>query len=400
MSIKVLQILTHSKPSFSQVTSRFDEEGWHFRVAKELIKRTNKFNVECWRPEVTFKKIYIRKSKDGILVRIFPSFSLNLYLKSIEFSLPLVISLYKEIQREKKIIVHVHGLYNPITYLIGFFIGKKAPIVVQSHGGYPARVIFNKNPHLLRKFFYLLKHAIQFISFRNISYFFVLSKEEKNYLSMLFGQERVKIMPMGIDTKKFRPLSKNEAKEKLSLDLNKMYLLYVGRLLKSKGLKYLLLGLKYALKKLPNLKLILIGEGPYEDELKIISRALGIEENVLFKGYIPNEELPIYYNAADIFVFPSLGESWGIAPLEALSCKTPVVSTSVGCIPQVAKRVRGITIIPKQNSLAIKEAIIKVLDQLDYIRNEIRLEMLKKYSWDSIIEETIKIYMKILQDNF
>jgi len=217
---------------------------------------------------------------------------------------------------------------------------------------------------------------------------------------MLFGQERVKIMPMGIDTKKFRPLSKNEAKEKLSLDLNKMYLLYVGRLLKSKGLKYLLLGLKYALKKLPNLKLILIGEGPYEDELKIISRALGIEENVLFKGYIPNEELPIYYNAADIFVFPSLGESWGIAPLEALSCKTPVVSTSVGCIPQVAKRVRGITIIPKQNSLAIKEAIIKVLDQLDYIRNEIRLEMLKKYSWDSIIEETIKIYMKILQDNF
>jgi glycosyltransferase involved in cell wall biosynthesis len=375
--------------------------GWHFRVAKELIKRTDKFDVECWYPEVTFKKIYIRKNKDGILVRIFPSFSLNLYLKFIEFSLPLIISLYREIQRNKKIIIHIHGLYNPITYLIGFFIGKKAPVVVQSHGGIPARVVFSKTPsHLLRKFFYLLKHAVQFISFRNISYFFVLSKEEKNYFSILFGQERVKIMPMGIDLRKFKPLNKNEVKEKLGLDLNKTYLLYVGRLLKSKGLKTLLVGLKYALEKLPNLELILIGEGPYENELRIISRVLGIEKNALFKGYIPHEELPMYYNAADVFVFPSLSESWGMAPLEALSCKTPVISTNVGCIPQVAKEVGGITIVPKQNSLAIKEAIIKVLDQLDYIRKEIRLEMLKKYSWDNIINELIEIYTKILKDIF
>lgn len=84
---------------------------------------------------------------------IFPSFSLNLYLKSIEVSLTMLITLYKEVRRNKRIIVHVHGLYTPITYLIGFFLDKKVPIVVQSHGGYPALIAFKSSRHLLRKVF-------------------------------------------------------------------------------------------------------------------------------------------------------------------------------------------------------------------------------------------------------
>ncbi|MEM2174660.1 MAG: hypothetical protein QXI58_03435 [Candidatus Micrarchaeia archaeon] len=71
---KVVQVLTHSEPSGSKVDPRFDEGDWHFRVAKELIKRINEFTIECWRQEVTLKKIFIRKSKDGILVRNFPLF--------------------------------------------------------------------------------------------------------------------------------------------------------------------------------------------------------------------------------------------------------------------------------------------------------------------------------------
>jgi len=397
--VKVIQVLTHSlTPAQLGVDPRFYEGDWHFKVAKELVKQTSELEIECWRPEVTFEKIYIRKSKDHIMTRIFPSFSLNMYLKSIECSLPLLISLNKEVRMNKKIIVHVHGLYNPITYLISFFMGKKVPILVQSHGGYPARIAFENSHHPLRRSFYLFKHAIQSVSFRNISHFFVLSEEEKEYLSALFGREKVEIMPMGIDLEKFRPMSKDEARKKLGLDVDKRYLLYVGRLLKTKGLKYLLLGFKLALEELPDLQLILVGEGPYENELKIISKALGIEKNVLFKGFVVNEELPPYYNAADIFIFPSLGESWGMAPLEALSCGTPVISTNVGCIPQVSKEVGGIIIIPKQNSLAIKDAIIKSLSRMDSIKKGIRLEMLKKYSWSYIIKKTIETYKKLLDE--
>jgi glycosyltransferase involved in cell wall biosynthesis len=396
--MKVIQVLTHSlTPAQLGVDPRFYEGDWHFKVAKELIKRTSELEIECWRPEVTFKKIYVRKSKEHIVSRIFPSFSLNVYLKSIECSLPLLISLNKEIRRNRKIIIHIHGLYNPITYLISLFIGKKVPILAQSHGGYPARIAFEKSHHPLRRSFYLLKHAIQYISFHNISHFFVLSEEEKEYLSALFGREKVEIMPMGVDLEKFRPMNKSVARKKLGLDANKPYLLYVGRLLKTKGLKYLLLGLKYALEELPDLQLILVGNGPYKDELKVISKALGIEKNVLFKGFIPHEELPTYYNAADVFVFPSLGEGYAMAPLEALSCGTPVISTNVGCIPQVLKEVGGITIIPKQNSLAIKDSIIKSLSHLDSIKKRIRLEMLKKYSWDYVIKKTIETYKKLLE---
>ncbi|MEM4474530.1 MAG: glycosyltransferase family 4 protein, partial [Candidatus Bathyarchaeia archaeon] len=110
----------------------------------------------------------------------------------------------------------------------------------------------------------------------------------------------------------------------------------------------------------------------------------------------PHEELPLYYNAADIFVFPSLGEGWGIAPLEALACGKPVISTNVGCISEVAKDVGGIFIIPKQNSLAIKEAIIKILSSVNNVKR-IDLEKLRKYDWDNIIMRTITIYEKVLE---
>jgi glycosyltransferase involved in cell wall biosynthesis len=395
--VKVIQVLTHSlTPARLGVDPRFYEEDWHFRLAKELIKRTNEFEIECWRPEITFKKIYIRKNKDQIVSRIFPSFFLNMRLKSIEFSLPLLISLSKEVQKNKKIIVHVHGLYNPITYLVGFFIGKKVPVLVQSHGGCPARITFEKSHHPLRKIFYLFKHAVQYFSFHNISHFFVLSKEEEEYLSLLFGREKVEIMPMGVDLEKFRPMNKDVARKKLGLNVGKQYLLYVGRLLETKGLKYLLIGFKLALEETPDIKLILVGDGPYKEELKVICKTLGIEKEVLFKGFIPNEELPLYYNAADIFIFPSLSESWGIAPLEALSCGTPVISTNVGCIPQVSREVGGVTIIPRQNSLAIKDAITRSLNHLDSIKRGIRLEMLKKYSWSYLIQKTIETYKKLL----
>lgn len=395
-SVKIIQVLTHSVPPELAFDSSFYEGGWHFRVAKELATRSNRFQIECWRPQVKFEKIFTGKNKNGILIKIFPSFILNFHLKSIEISLPLLVNLYKEIRRNKEIIIHIHGLYNFMTYLICLFLGKRVPIVVQSHGGHPALISFNNIFHPLKRIYFLIKHVIQVASFRKISYILVLNKNEKEILSMLLGPGKVEILPMGINFNLFKPMNKDEARKRLGLDLNKKYLLYVGRLLETKGLKYLLLGLKYALKEVPDLQLILIGEGPYKYELKKMSQILGIEKNISFKGLISHEKLPLYYNAADIFVFPSLGEGWGMAPLEALACGRPVISTDVGCIPRVAKNVGGVLIVPKRNGLAIKEAIIKLLKRAN-CAGEINFEELREYSWDKVIMRTIAIYEEIIE---
>ena len=402
--MKVLQILHHSlTPSALKVDPRFYEGDWHVRVAKEIVKRTNKYSIECWRPETTFRRTFIRKGENGLIYRIFPSVYST---KFGDFSLPLLKSLEKEIEQNDEVIIHLHGLYNLMTYSIAFLFGKKVPIIAQSHGGYPAYVLLTQDvdsplkemKHPLNSLKVLLySYVLQSLSFRNIDVFFVLSKKEQEFFSTFFNPRKVEISPMGLDLERFKPIGKEKARKMLGLDEEKLYLLYVGRLSKEKGIKYLLLGLKHALDKIPNLQLLVIGDGPMEKELKAMCRVLGIKDHVLFLGWMPNERLSLYYNAANVLIFPSLYEGWPITPLEALACKTPIITTPVGCIPHLLEDIKdGIFVVPKRDPIAIKERIIEVLNQANEISERIPSEKLKKYSWDEIIKRTITTYEELL----
>ncbi|MCD6100377.1 MAG: glycosyltransferase family 4 protein [Candidatus Marinimicrobia bacterium] len=335
--MKVIQVLGSSLSLFNiEADPKFYEGDWHVRVAKEIMKRTNKFEIECWRPERELKDPFVREDDKGIKYRIFPS----TYIGRWEYSKPLLRQLKEEINREKEILIHIHDLYNLSTYSISFLFGRKVPVVAQSHGGSPLR--------------FSIGYILQIISFRNIDLLFVLSKEEEKYFSHAFGQEKVKIQPMGIDFDTFKP-QKGDAKEELNLDKSRIYLLYVGRLSRAKGLEFLLGGLKALIKDHPDLNLILVGDGPYKRELERKVNIFGIQKYVIFTGWLGSDKLSLYYNAADIFVFPSLHEAYGLAPLEALACGTPVISTPVGIIPQIQEELNeGIFIIPEKIQWLLK----------------------------------------------
>ncbi|MEM2507351.1 MAG: glycosyltransferase family 4 protein [Nitrososphaeria archaeon] len=397
MTLKIIQVLTHSLTPFSiGLDPKYYEGDWHVRVAKEIMKRTSIYEIECWRPERTFKRIFKREGREGIKYLIFPSTYFSIGGLNFEYSLPMLKRLDEEIKHGRKILIHIHGLYTLTTYLIGFLIGKKAPIVAQSHGGFPALITFKKSRHPLR-FLLLIESIPQYVAFHNIDRFFVLNSEEELYLSSVFGRDKVKIQPMGLDLDVFKPLDKKRAREKVGLEEDLQYLIFVGRLSKSKGLKYLLVGFKDALKENVNLRLILLGDGPYKDELKVMCRTLGITEYVLFLGWKLQDELPIYYNAADIFVFPSLQEAWAIAPLEALACGIPIITTPVGCIPLLIRKLKErhdyIVIIPKEDPQAIKKNILAVLNK--QLPQKGSNEDLKMYSWDKIIKETCSTYEEL-----
>lgn len=393
---KIIQILHHSLTPFNLgVDPRFYEGDWHVRVAKELVKRTSEYEVECWRPEKTFKEIFIRKDKQGITYKIFPS---TFWTYALEYSLPLLKNIEVELVKHKKILVHLHGLYNLHVDLISFFIHKRCPIVAQSHGGRPALIELKKNYRAqflnLQRLPFLLT---QQISFRNIDRFFVLSEEEEEYFSKLYGREKVRIQPMGIDLEEFSPTDKNEARERLGLDKDRPYLLYVGRLHESKGIQYLIEALKYLKEEQPCLKLILVGDGPHKEKFKAMSKNMGIGENVTFTGWVAPNELLLYYSSADIFVFPSLDEPWGIVILEALACQKPVIATFTGCVPELARELKdGLFIIPRANALAIKKAISQVLLRTKEISRKISREKIRKYGWDDIIKNTLNTYEELL----
>lgn len=204
--MKIIQILHHSLSTTNEkVDPRFYEEDWHVKVSKKIKKVTNKYEIECWRPERNLKKKYIRTSPDGITYKIFPS----KYFKKFEYS-PLMVKELKNMGKNE-ILLHFHGIFYPNTYFILKSIPMEVPIVAQSHASSPTLIqaMFDKTPLMLLE---PLEFLIQRICLKKIDQFFCLSKKETEEFSRYANAI---IQPMGIDFNKFKPIKKEIAQKKI-----------------------------------------------------------------------------------------------------------------------------------------------------------------------------------------
>jgi glycosyltransferase involved in cell wall biosynthesis len=141
-------------------------------------------------------------------------------------------------------------------------------------------------------------------------------------------------------------------------------ILYVGRLIEDKGLRYLIEGFALAKKSLPALKLVFIGNGPLAEELKDWAQSHGICESVEFKGTVKNTDLPQYYSKAQLTVYPSITlkrweEQIGTVNLQSMACGTPVLTTRSGAIPEYITDGEGAMLIEERSSDAIAKSIEK-----------------------------------------
>ncbi len=150
-------------------------------------------------------------------------------------------------------------------------------------------------------------------------------------------ESKIHTFPFGVDTNFFKPAGGKEAlREKLGLPQDKTILLTIRRLEKRMGIKELIKAFHRCLQKRDDLHLVITGKGPCKTELQSIASRLGLASSILFRGYAPNEELPLLYCAADLFVLPTQElEGFGLVILEALACNCPVIATPVGGIPEV-----------------------------------------------------------------
>ena len=167
------------------------------------------------------------------------------------------------------------------------------------------------------------------------------SQHERDALVRLYGapDEKIEVIPCGVDVELFQPLDQGTARRKLGLQNSKV-VLYVGRLEPLKGVDIILRAV--AQMEQGNLvKTIIVGGNLEEDSemsrLKSLSHDLGISDQVSFIGRLDQEELPAYYNAADICVVPSYYESFGLVALESMACGTPVIASRVGGLPTIVK---------------------------------------------------------------
>ncbi|MFA5927016.1 MAG: glycosyltransferase [Patescibacteria group bacterium] len=153
------------------------------------------------------------------------------------------------------------------------------------------------------------------------------------------AEEKIKVIPIGVDTRIFRPTTFSP-KSKLLMSPDEKNILYVGRLEWRKGIGTLLRSFALAQKEYPSSKLYVVGGSTnqsakmleaeeLERQSKLISE-LNIQGQVVYVGPVSQKQLFRYYNAADVVVVPSYYEPFGIVPLESMACGTPVVASRTG----------------------------------------------------------------------
>ncbi|RPH75404.1 glycosyltransferase family 4 protein [bacterium] len=369
------------------------EAGWHSQLAKEIVKNSRNYDVECWGIDKNLDN-QLQFKEGNITYRLFPSTNLRFFG---EVSPELIQELYR-LAMSERIIIHIHRVFSYTTYLIPLLI-RTTPIIIQHHGDisclqgfYEANKIKDKKAlaHLL---LYILRQEWLFerLTLRRIDRLFVLNDDAMEYFLPMIDNNKIEKLTMGIDFELFTKMDKIAARSLLGLGKDKKYILYSGAFVKRKGLEYLLRAMSILLRDHENYFLILKGDGYYRDDLESLAREIGIYSNIIFVPWVEKAKLPIYYNAADVCVLPSLDEGLGITAVEALACETPFIGSDVGGIPDVVRNFGMGVLVKPRDAEAIAEAILTLLGQKQELRPD-RENARRYYGWEQIAKRNIEIY--------
>ncbi len=175
---------------------------------------------------------------------------------------------------------------------------------------------------------------------------------------------------------------------------------YIGRLVREKGVTTLIRAFLKISQEMPSAKLIIGGQGPQASELQELVEELDLNDRVWFTGYVSEELRDWIYRRANVAVFPSLYEPFGIVALEAMACGTPVIVSDVGGLAEIVSHGEtGIKVAPAdEEDLAF--AILRILSD-SYLASRLRFQALRlikdKYNWDNITDKTSQVYDTVVR---
>ncbi|PVX26037.1 MAG: hypothetical protein CW691_02685, partial [Candidatus Bathyarchaeum sp.] len=181
-----------------------------------------------------------------------------------------------------------------------------------------------------------------------------ITDQVKKIYSDFFDENKIVTIPLGVDTQQFKPTKELHEKDGYEI-------LFAGYLYKLKGVEYLIKATKIVTKTRNNIKLRIIGNGPDKRHLMNLVEELKIKDKVIFEGLVPHDKMVDYYQKCDIFCFPTLGEPFGKAVIEAMACAKPVIASNIGGPSEIIENEKTGILVPPAQPEILAEKINELL---------------------------------------
>ena len=263
------------------------------------------------------------------------------------------------------------------------------PLLVIVHHFFDKAIFREVNP-IFGTYVFLSERSVPWL-YRNKRFLAVSESTKEELLKRGIPKERIKVIYCGIDHQVFR----------VNSDLKKdpiPTILYLGRLKKYKSVDLLIKALPLVLDKVPEARLVIVGEGDYKTELQNLARDLGLQDKIVFTGFVDSQTKVEWLHRAWVTVYPSIKEGWGLTNIEANACGTPAIASDVPGLRE--------SVLPGKTGFLFKYGDVENLaDRIIKITtdNELRDKFSKEgilwagnFSWDKVASEVEELLQNVV----
>ncbi len=308
-----------------------------------------------------------------------------------------VLKLTEELRQQAFDVIHIQTPF--VAYYAGIELAKRLgiPRVITYHTFFE-EYLYNYIPFLPKSWLRLAARRFSASQCNNVDAMIVPSTPIEQRLRDYGVTTEMMKLPTGLDLRAFTKGDGERFRIKHGIAPDRPTLLYVGRVAHEKNIGFLLQMLTEVRQSIPEVLLIIAGEGPALNSLQRLSNKLGLAENLFFIGYLDrNEALLDCYRAADAFVFASRTETQGLVLLEAMALGVPVVSTAILGTADILKQGCG-ALIAQDNLEDFAEQVIDILNN-PQLRERLGCQAqvyVKQWSASGCAEELVKFYQRVI----
>ena len=363
-----------------------------YELSRRLVQRDYEIDILTCNTE----RAPFYEELDGIHIYRLPSWNALHSVYPIPKPCPTSFRILRRLLRKNYDVINTQTRFF-ITSLLGLIFAKlkRTPLM---HTEYGARhsIVPNKVIDLISRAY---DHSIGVLIVKSASRNIGVSEAACEFLRHL-GATNIQLVHNGIDTTTFKKKEDTNCRQKLGISNDAMVITFVGRLIYAKGVQDLISAFSRIKDTAPEIKLLIVGDGPYRAELEKLAHQTDCHSSILFLGQKNQAELIEILSTTDIFVNPSYSEGLPTSVMEAASIGLPIIATDVGGTREIITTDKTGILVKARDVGQLAEELCKLCANVELrgkLGENARILAERKFNWDKITGEYIKLYTSLVK---